>query len=73
MKREKYLEEALISVVVGTLIALLLIMTVPDLQRGAEMVIYFMLYWLIGTVATWQVIDLAQMLKAGGNDAGKID
>ena len=70
-KREKHLGMSLVSAVAGTLIALMLIMTVPDLQRNAEMVIYFFIYWLLGAFATYLAIDLLQMLKAGESDADK--
>lgn len=62
-RREKQLRNTLISVVIGVVIALMLIMTVPDLQRDAEMVIYFLLYWLLGTFAVTQAFDLSDYLK----------
>jgi hypothetical protein len=61
----------LISVVLGVVIALMLVMTVPDLQKGAEMLIYFLLYWMIGIVGTAQIIDLLHTIQEGESDAGE--
>jgi uncharacterized membrane protein YwaF len=65
MNKEKYLKQMLICTVIGALMAIILCMLVPDLARGMEMFIYFLLYWIMFSEVAWQVIDLFDYIRGG--------
>ena len=65
MNRERNLEQMLICTVVGAVVSIILCMMVPDIAKGMEMVIYFLLYWIMMSIGAWEVIDLVDYLRRG--------
>lgn len=66
MSKERYLEQMLICIVIGALVAIILCVLVPDLARGMEMVIYFLIYWAMAAVGAWELLDLVDYLRGEG-------
>lgn len=58
MKREQSLRECLISTAAGAAIAAVLCAVLPDIERGLEMITFFLVFWFLGTYGTWTVIDI---------------
>ena len=62
--REKYLEELLISTVIGAIAAYLACILLPGMHRADVMsVVVFLVFWVLGITATWHVISLVQWIR----------
>lgn len=66
MSREKNLEQMLISTAAGAFIAFILCQTIPEPLASWQMTIYFTIYWLMCGLAAWELIDLVDYIKNGG-------
>lgn len=62
-KREKNLQECLISSTAGMVIAMILCLTLPEIVTKSEMAALFALFWFILTYCVWSVIDWAQKCR----------
>ena len=58
MTREQSLRECLVSTAIGAAIAAILCAVLPDIERGLEMITFFLVFWFLGTYGTWTVIDI---------------
>lgn len=61
--REKYLEELLISTIIGALLAVLLCNTLPAIGRGIDFLSLFVIFWIGATAWTWQAIAFGQWIR----------
>ena len=68
MNREKSLEEALASTIAGALIAIIFVVLIPEMKQNWELVVYFLLYWMMWTLAVWEIIDLIDYLRNGAEE-----
>lgn len=57
MKRERNLQECLISVSAGAVIAIMLCAVLPGITTKLDFVAFFAMFWLIATYCVWSVID----------------
>lgn len=62
-KREKNLREFLISTVAGAFVAAVLCAVLPEIERGLEMITFFLAFWFLGIYGTWTVIDIRDRAK----------
>lgn len=62
-KREKNLREFLISTAAGATFAAVLCATLPSIERGLEMIAFYLAFWFVGLIGTWTVIDLRDRYK----------
>lgn len=63
MKREECLRECLVSTAAGAAIAAVLCAVLPSIERGLEMIAFFLAFWFVGLIGTWTVIDLRDRYK----------
>ena len=63
MKREQCLRECLISTAAGATFAAVLCATLPSIERGLEMIAFYLAFWFVGLIGTWTVIDLRDRYK----------
>lgn len=63
MKREQCLRECLISTAAGAFISAILCAALPGIERGLEMITFFLVFWFLGLYGTWTVIDLKDRTK----------
>ena len=62
-KREQNLREFLISTAAGATFAAVLCATLPSIERGLEMIAFYLAFWFVGLIGTWTVIDLRDRYK----------
>ena len=62
-KREQNLREFLISTAAGATFAAVLCATLPSIERGLEMIAFYLAFWFVGLIGTWTVIDLRERFK----------
>lgn len=62
-KREKNLREFLISTVAGAFVAAVLCAVLPEIERGLEMITFYLVFWVVGIMCVWTVIDLRDRYK----------
>lgn len=62
--REKYLEELLISTVIGGVAAHLIGGLLPYMRDSDLMTtVVFLVFWILDTILVWHVISLAQWIR----------
>lgn len=62
-KREKNLREFLVSTVAGAFVAAVLCAVLPEIERGLEMITFYLVFWVVGIMCVWTVIDLRDRYK----------
>lgn len=62
-KREKNLREFLVSTVAGAFVAAVLCAVLPEIERGLEMITFYLVFWVVGIMCVWTVIDLRERFK----------
>ena len=66
--REKYLEELLISTIIGAVAAYLACILLPGMRLADVMsVVVFLVFWILGITLTWHVISLGQWIRRKKN------
>lgn len=62
--REKYLEELLVSTIIGGVAAHLISGLLPYMQEAGIMTtVTFLVFWILGITVTWHTISLAQWIR----------
>ena len=68
--REKYLEEMLVSTVIGGVAAQMVSSMLPYMQEAGIMTtVTFMVFWVLGVTITWHAISLAQWIRKWASEA----
>ena len=62
-KREQNLREFLVATAAGATFAAVLCATLPSIERGLEMIAFYLAFWFVGLIGTWTVIDLRDRYK----------
>ena len=62
-KRERNLREFLVSTVAGAFVAAVLCAVLPEIERGLEMITFYLVFWVVGIMCVWTVIDLRDRYK----------
>lgn len=62
-KREQNLREFLVSAVAGAFISAVLCAVLPEIERGLEMITFYLVFWVVGIMCVWTVIDLRDRYK----------
>lgn len=62
-KRERNLREFLVSTVAGAFDAAVLCAVLPEIERGLEMITFYLVFWVVGIMCVWTVIDLRDRYK----------
>ena len=63
MKREQCLKEFLVSTAAGAFISAVLCAVLPEIERGLEMITFYLVFWVVGIMCAWTVIDLRDRYK----------
>lgn len=67
---EQCLFEMLVSVAMGAVLAALLCLVLPGIDKSATFA-YFLLFWIVSAIGTWTVIDIADRRRSGRCDGGR--